>query len=147
MSEANGNLPKKLAEIVDDFNLLVGREKLEHLLYFAENFPELPQGIEIIKDEDHQIHECMTPVFIESRIVDGKMRFYFDVPEESPTVRGYASLMHQGTYDVTPEQVLAIPNDFYTKMDLQGVISGQRINGLTGLLRQMKLLAAHELER
>jgi hypothetical protein len=32
-------------------------------------------------------------------------------------------------------------------MDLQGVISGQRINGLTGLLRQMKLLAAHELER
>jgi cysteine desulfuration protein SufE len=76
---------------------------------------------------------------------DGRLTYYFDVPEESPTVRGYAGIMHDGVRDVTPEEVLKIPSEFYLEMGLHHVITGQRLNGLSAILVHMKKLAANHL--
>lgn len=91
------------------------------------------------------VPECMTPVYVQAETNDGRMTFYFDVPEESPTVRGYAALMGDGLRGATPEQVLSVPGDFYQQMGLDKVLSHQRLNGITAILAHMKRLALQAL--
>jgi cysteine desulfuration protein SufE len=139
-------LPPRLQEIVDDFAMLEGREKLEYLLELAEGLPPLPEWLEGQQAGMKQVHECMTPFFLYAEPVQGKLRFHFDAPPESPTVRGYAGLLAEGLRDVTPEEVLQIPDDFYLQMGLQDVLTGQRLNGLGAILAHLKAAARQALE-
>jgi cysteine desulfuration protein SufE len=135
-------LPTQLQQIVDDFSDCEGQEKLEYLLEFAESLPPLPAWLEDRKDEMKQVHECVTPVFIfAEKKEDGTVTYHFDIPPEAPTVRGYAAIMQQGLAGATPAQIQEIPNEFYLEMDLQQVITGQRLNGLSAMLAHMKALA------
>lgn len=145
MNDVSEKMPARLAEIIEDFSFCQGREKLEYLLEFAEKMPPLPEGLDQVKDKNHQVHECITPIYVYATENEGNLRFYFDVPKESPTVRGYASLMHEGVYDVPPQTILDIPEEFYRGMGLHTVISGQRLNGLSGILRHMKRLATNSI--
>ena len=135
-------LPERLKEIVEDFKYSDGREKVELLVDYSERMPALPDSIAHARDEMDQVHECMTPVFVKAEIRDGGLHFYFDVPPESPTVRGFAAIMSQGVDGSTPEQILSIPNDFYEQMGLDQVLTMQRLNGLAAILAHMKRLAA-----
>jgi cysteine desulfuration protein SufE len=138
--EGMNRLPGRLQEIVEDFALVEGREKLEYLLDFAESLPPLPSWLEEQRDRMDQVHECMTPVFIHAEQGDGKLRFHFDVPPEAPTVRGYAAVLAEGLRDVTAQEVMQVPGDFYLAMGLQEVLTGQRLNGIGAILAHMKQL-------
>ncbi len=136
------DLPEKLQEIVDNFELLEGQEKLEYLLELAEQLPPLPDRLLAQRDSMDQVHECMTPVFIHAeKGEDGRLTFYFDVPPESPTVRGYATIMVEGLNGTTPAELKAVPAEFYLQMGLQQVLSGQRLTGIGAILAHMKRLA------
>ena len=74
------------------------------------------------------------------------MTFYFDVPPESPTVRGYAAILGEGLHGVTPEAIVNIPADFYTQMGLHKVLSQQRLRGITAILAYLKRLAREKLQ-
>jgi cysteine desulfuration protein SufE len=145
MSEAVKPIPSRLQEIIEDFNWCEGQEKLELLLEFSEKLSPLPDRLRDQLGEMNQVHECMTPVFVFAETRDNKMTFYFDVPPESPTVRGYAALLAEGVQGVTPEEVIGIPNDFYLQMGLHQVLSHQRMNGISAILAHMKRLAVREL--
>ena len=152
MTETNGNqppgnLPPRLSEIVEDFQWAEGREKLEILLQYAENMPPLPESLQKKVSDWDQVEECMTPVAVYAEVQDGKMRFYFDVPPESPTVRGYAAILAEGLKDATPEEVLQVPGDFYLHMGLQQVLTAQRLNGITAILAHIKQLAVQALRQ
>jgi cysteine desulfuration protein SufE len=138
------HLPGRLQEIVEDFALAEGREKLEYLLDFAENLPPLPPWLEAERGRMDQVHECMTPVFVHAEQRDGRVRFHLDVPPEAPTVRGYAAVLAEGLHDVTPQEVMQVPNDFYLQMGLQEVLTGQRLNGIGAILAHMKQLVQTE---
>lgn len=133
-------LPTRLQAIVEDFQISEGREKLELLLQYAGQLPPLPDQL-----QDHQqmefVPECMTPVYVQAEVQAGQMTFYFDVPEESPTVRGFAAIMAEGVNGATPQQVIAIPGDFFGQMGLDQVLTHQRLNGMTAILAHMKRLA------
>lgn len=145
MTEISNGLTPRLREIVEDFEWCQGREKVELLIQFAQDMPGLPYGMESDHANMDQVHECMTPVFVQSETKDGKMRFYFDVPESAPTVRGLASILGQGLEDASPEEILKVPEDFYLGMGLQGVLTHRRLNGFVGILAHMKRLAMKEI--
>jgi cysteine desulfuration protein SufE len=147
MSEAVKPIPSRLQEIIEDFNWCEGQEKLELLLEFSEKLSPLPDRLRDQLGEMNQVHECMTPVFVFAETCDNKMTFYFDVPPESPTVRGYAALLAEGVQDASPEDVISIPNDFYLQMGLHQVLSHQRMNGISAILAHMKRLAVRELTK
>jgi len=144
MTDSNGLTPR-LEEIVSDFELSEGREKLELLLDYARRFPVFPAHLEK-PGQMEEVPECMTPVQMTAEMQDGKMYFYFIVPEESPTVRGYAALMMEGLNGSTPEQVLALPADFYLRMGLEKVLTAQRLNGMAAILAHVKRRAAGEIK-
>ena len=106
------DLPEKLAEIVEDFSVCVGQEKLEYLLEFAEKLPPVPDYIDTSDANKDEVHECISPVFIFPEWQDGKIFFHFDIPEEAPTVRGFASLLQEGIGWTTPEEIEQIPLTF-----------------------------------
>ncbi len=137
------SLPPKLQEIVDDFASAARDEKVEMLIAYAESLPPLPNWLHGERDKMEPVPECMTPVFLfGEKQANGGIIFHFDIPPQSPTVRGLAAILANGLNGCTPEEVLAVPADFYTPMNLQEAISYQRLNGFQGVLAHMKQAAA-----
>ena len=145
MTETQASLPPKLQQIVEDFALAEGSEKLELLLEYSQRMPGLPERLKSKRDEMEQVHECMTPVFVITENENGALHYYFDIPPEAPTVRGFAGVLGVGVDGTTPEQVLQIPHDFYEQMGLPEVLSPRRLNGVHAMLVYLKRLAAREL--
>jgi cysteine desulfuration protein SufE len=140
------NLPSKLQEIVDDFALASRQEKIEMLIAYAETLPPLPEQWQGERDRMEPVPECMTPVFLAGELQpEGGMVFYFDIPPQSPTVRGLAAILTNGLNGCSPEDIIRIPSDFYTQMNLQDALSFQRLNGFPGMLMHLKQVAAQHL--
>jgi cysteine desulfuration protein SufE len=107
--------------------------------------PELPDHLRAARDSMEQVHECMTPVFVLAECEAQGLHFYFDIPQEAPTVRGYAGVLGRGLEGAQPEEVLQIPGDFYEAMGLQDVLTPRRLNGAHAMLVYLKRLATREL--
>jgi cysteine desulfuration protein SufE len=138
-------IPPRLQEIVEEFGEAEGQEKLELLLEYSEKMPPLPDWLDKETNME-QVHECMTPVFVHAERENGGMVFYFDVPPESPTVRGYAAILGEGLHGAPSEQIVNIPTDFYLQMGLHKVLSQQRLRGITAILAYLKRLARKQLQ-
>lgn len=136
--DASTTLPGSLQAIVEDFALCEGREKLELLLQYAQQLPPLPERLREHRERMDPVPECMTPVFAHAEVQDGRLHFHLDVPDESPTVRGYAAILARGLDGTTPQQVLDLPLTFYDQMGLHTVLSGQRLNGMRAILARLK---------
>ena len=133
------SLPPKLQEIVDDFAGMTREEKLETLIGYAETLPPLPERFQDERDNMEAVPECMTPVslFTEKQ-QDGTMAFFVDIPPQSPTVRGLASILINGLNGTSLEEILSVPADFFLPMKLDEAVSQQRLNGFMGVLAHMK---------
>lgn len=144
-SETVEKVPARLRQIIEDFQLSEGQEKIELLLEYSEKMPVLPENSQHQRDEMDFVEECMTPVYVLADVSEGGFHFYFDIPPESPTVRGFAALLAEGLDGATAEQILGLPNDFFRQMGLEKVLSMQRLNGLTAIVAHMKRIAANYL--
>lgn len=141
-------LPAKLQEIVEDFASMTREEKLETLLAYAETLPDIPEHLKQQINKMEDVPECMTPVrVIAEQQDDGSLIYHFDIPPQSPTVRGLASILANGLNGSQPEEVLAVPADFYMPMRLQEAITQQRITGFMGVLAHMKHIAVEAMQQ
>lgn len=134
-------LPKNLQEIVDDIASMSREEKLETLIAYAESMPDLPARFQEERSRMEPVPECMTPVFIIAEKVNDGIAFHLDIPKQSPTVRGLASILTNGLNGYTLEEILSVPADFYMPMNLHEAVSQQRLNGFVGVLAHMKQAA------
>ncbi|NND85141.1 MAG: SufE family protein, partial [Acidimicrobiia bacterium] len=125
-----------LQKFVALFDGVPKRMRVEALLDYSKRLPPLPEGIE---SKVEQVHECQTPFFLHTEInEDGRVRLYFDAPQESPTVRGYAEILREGLDGETPEAILGVPNDFYYGIGLEDVVTPQRLRGMGAILARVK---------
>jgi cysteine desulfuration protein SufE len=130
--------PEALQEIIETFRDAAQEERLDILLDYAMNLPDLPEELHSARDTMEQVHECQTPVFLLAQLRDGKMHYYIDVPREAPTVRGFAGILYEGLNGAPPAAIAATPNDLYQQLGLHRVLSPLRLRGLTALLSRMK---------
>lgn len=134
----DSNLPQALAEIRDDFLALEQRERLEMLLEFSNELPELPERYSEHPDLFERVEECQSPVFIFVEVDDATVRLFATAPKEAPTTRGFASILVQGIDGLSVEEVLGIPDDFPNTLGLTAAVSPLRIRGMTALLGRTK---------
>jgi cysteine desulfuration protein SufE len=131
-------LPAALAETRDDFLALGVRDRLQLLLDFSNELPELPERFRDHPDLLERVEECQSPVYIFVEAVDGIVHLHATAPAESPTTRGFASILVQGLDGLTSDEVLAIPADYPQSLGLGEAVSPLRVRGMTGMLARIK---------
>jgi cysteine desulfuration protein SufE len=132
-------LAPALAEIRDDFLALEQRERLQLLLEFSNELPELPERYQDHPDLFERVVECQSPVYIFVEVDEANIvHLYATAPKESPTTRGFASILSQGLAGLTTAEVLAVPDDFPQTLGLTQAVSPLRIRGMTALLGRTK---------
>lgn len=136
MTEA---LPETLAEIRDEFLELPEAERLQLLLEFSHELPDVPAEYEGHPELAERVAECQSPVYIILDVdADGRVAMHATAPKEAPTTRGFASILVQGITGLSAEEVLAIPADYPQSIGLTRAVSPLRIAGMTGMLMRAK---------
>ena len=139
-------LPKALAEIAEDFAELPVPERLQLLLEFSEELPALPERYAGATDSMEQVHECQSPVFLsvevdaDSAAAPGQrvVSLFFSAPQEAPTTRGFAGILHEGLDQLTVDEILAVPEDAPYRFSLAEAVSPLRLRGMVGMLSRIK---------
>ena len=130
-------MPTPLAEVVAEFAEMVGQDKLQLLLEFAGELPDLPAELEEASMEP--VPECQSPLFLHVDAGDrAKVRLYFSAPAEAPTTRGFASILAAGLDGQSATDILAVPDDFYSDLGLAALISPLRLRGMSAMLTRIK---------
>jgi cysteine desulfuration protein SufE len=132
-------LAPALAEIRDDFLGLEQPDRLQLLLEFSNELPELPARYQDHPDLFERVVECQSPVYIFVEVDEHDIVHLFaTAPRESPTTRGFASILAQGLAGLTAGEVLAVPDDYPQMLGLTQAVSPLRIRGMSALLGRTK---------
>ena len=141
MSDAE-NLPAAFASIVEDFNAVSSRDRIQMLLDFSQTLPELPERFADHPELLEGVPECQSPIFLTTEVEgaghDAVVHLYFSAPMEAPTTRGFAGILHEGLDGLTAREVLAIPADVSDRLGLAEAISPLRLRGMAGILGRIK---------
>lgn len=130
-------LPSALAEIVDDFAAVGASDKLTLLLEFSRELPPLPAELE--QSAMEPVPECQSPLFLSVDASDpARIELYFSAPPEAPTTRGLASILAQGLDGLSAQEILDVPDDFYSALGLSDAVSPLRLRGMSAMLARIK---------
>jgi cysteine desulfuration protein SufE len=128
-----------LQRIVDLFAGAPKDLRLEALLEYSRKVPPLPPDLEGHREAMEQVVECQTPFFLATDVdEDQRVHVWFDCPPQAPTTRGFAGVLAAGLNGATVDEVLDVPDDFYTRMGLAEAISSLRLRGMGAILHRLK---------
>jgi cysteine desulfuration protein SufE len=128
-----------LDTLIPRFKAADRQTRLETLLDYSKRLPPLPERYEAEKQQGHnRVHECQTPVYLWVEVNQGRVHIHADVPRESPTVRGFISLLTQTLDNQTPEAVAQLPDDLLDQLGLSETLGMTRTQGLTAILNRIK---------
>jgi len=142
-AEPTADLPEQLAEIVEDFQAMPERQRLELLLEFSRELPALPDRLATDRASMEPVTECQSPLFLlveldEPGLPTSPARLYFSAPAEAPTTRGFAAILHTGLDGLSAEQLIAVPDDVPQRLGLARAVSPLRLTGMAGMLARIK---------
>lgn len=125
--------------LVNRFRAADRNTRLETLLDYSRKLPELPPELREASDhEAHRVTECQTPVFLWTDVQGGVVSIHAEVPRESPTVRGFVSLLIARFNGATPAEVAEVPDDLLDRLALGETLGMMRTQGLTAILGRIK---------
>lgn len=135
-------LPESFSQIVEDFNDMGPSDRVQLLIEFADNLPELPQRLADHPELLEPVPECQSPIFLHVE-VDGEgqqaeVHVFFSAPPEAPTTRGFAGILAEGLEGLSAGEVVAVPGDVTHMLGLAEVISPLRLRGMAGMLARIK---------
>lgn len=141
-------LPEPLAEIQEEFLALEVKDRLQLLLEYSNDLPDIPEKYRDHPDLLERVVECQSPVFIFTEVdADGRVHFHASAPREAPTTRGFASILAHGLDSLTVEQLRDVPGDFPESLGLTEAVSLLRIRGMTAMLSRAKRQVATAASR
>ena len=126
-------------QLIKDFGILKDSERLDLLLEFSDALPELPQRYADHPELLERVEECQSPIFLFVEIdKQGLTRLFFSAPAESPTTRGFASLLFSVIDGLPVKEALEFDLDFPFKLSLSTAVSLLRLRGMLGILSRIK---------
>jgi cysteine desulfuration protein SufE len=128
-----------LDTLIPRFKAAERTTRLETLLDYSRKLPPVPERYQDEKARgEHRVPECQTPVFLWVEVDQGKVHIHADVPPESPTVRGFISLLARSLEGATPADVARVPDDLLDQLGLSETLGMTRTQGLTAILYRIK---------
>lgn len=130
--------------LVSDFQALGIKDRLNLLLEFSENLPELPTRYLDHPDLLERVEECQSPIYLFVEVNGGIVNLFFTAPAEAPTTRGFASILHSVLDGLPVQGVLDVDDDFPSKIGLSEAVSPLRMRGMRGMLARIKRQVAEK---
>ena len=130
---------EKLHEAVEAFQMLDPQTRLELLLDYADDLPDLPEALRAERDAGFgRVPECQSPVYLFTAVEDGRVRLHADAPVQAPTVRGFVGLLVGLVDGATPAEVAEVPDDLLYQLGIGQALGMTRLRGLTAVLHRVK---------
>ncbi|MGI4895221.1 MAG: SufE family protein [Janthinobacterium lividum] len=132
-------LPPAMAEIVEDFQAVPERDRLQLLLEFSQGLRALPAQYVGHPELMERVDECQSPVFVNVEVgADSTVHLHVSAPPEAPTTRGFAGVLQEGLDGLPAAEVLALPGDVCSRLGLDQAVSPLRMRGMTSMLARVK---------
>lgn len=123
--------------IIQEFSKF--EEWLDRYNYLIELGRECPQINENEKNESNLIKGCQSRVWLSTDFSAGKI--FFRADSDAVITKGIASLLIRVLSGQTPDDILNAELKFLDTIGLRTHLSPTRSNGLTAMIKQMKLYA------
>src|SRR6478672_2676061 len=130
-------IEEKEKEIVEEFELF--DEWTDKYHYIIELGQKLPPLDEKFKTEDYKIKGCQSSVWLNSFEKDGKV--FYEADSDSTFVKGEIALLIRVLSGENPEEVVKADLKFIDEIGLRQHVAVTRANGLSSMIKQMKLYA------
>ncbi len=124
-------------QIIDEFANF--DEWLDRYAYIIDLGKECPVIDEKDKTEQNLIKGCQSRVWLSCEMRDG--RLWFRADSDAVITRGIISLLIRAFNGQTPQDILAADLSFIDAIGLKEHLSPTRSNGLTSMVKQMKMYA------
>ena len=141
-------IPAELTEIIEEFTEVPEADRLELLLEYSRELPELPARLAEHPELFEQVVECQSPLFLVVEVSDADahpVSLFFSAPPEAPTTRGFASVLAAGLDGKDAAEILAVPDDMPQQLGLTRALSPLRMRGMTAMLGRVKRQIAEQL--
>jgi len=125
-------------QIIEEFSMLENRDDVyEYIIEIGKKLAELPEEF---KTPENIIKGCQSKVWLIGKL-DEENNLIFQGDSDALIVRGLVSLLIRVMSGQTPDAVLNCELYFIEKIGMRQIISSSRSNGLTAMIKQMKLYA------
>lgn len=131
-------LTEPATSVVEDFQALEQQHRLELLLDFANELPDLPSRYAEHPDLLERVEECQSPVYLFVEVLEGTVHLFLTAPKEAPTTRAFASILHSALNAQPVSAVLDFDDDFPSMLGLTELVSPLRMRGIRGMLARIK---------
>ncbi|MEY4390567.1 MAG: hypothetical protein RLZZ400_310 [Actinomycetota bacterium] len=125
-------------EVSKEFTSLSVKDRLQLLLEYSDNLPDLPSRYADSPELLEKVEECQSPVYLFVEVQDEKVSVFITAPEEAPTTRGFAGILHELLNGQTTQSVLNLSDDFPNTLGLAEAISPLRMRGMRAMLYRIK---------
>jgi cysteine desulfuration protein SufE len=124
-------------EIIEDFALF--DEWTEKYQYIIELGQKLPPLSDHYKTADRKIKGCQSSVWLNAYEKDGLI--HFEADSDSTFVKGEIALLIRVLSGQKPDDIVAAELGFIDTIGLRQHMAATRANGLSAMIKQMKLYA------
>jgi cysteine desulfuration protein SufE len=130
-------IPDIESAIIEEFSAF--DDWMDKYNYLIELGKELRVIDEKYKVQNNLISGCQSRVWLQAEYRDG--RVYFSADSDAVITKGMISLMIRVLDGQTPDDILSAELGFLEQIGLKEHLSPTRSNGLTSMVKQMKLYA------
>jgi len=124
-------------EIVEDFNFFPEwADKYEYLIELGKKLKGYPEDK---RTDDYKVKGCQSSVWLTTEEKDG--RIFFKADSDSTIVKGLIALLTRVLSGQKPDDIVNAKLDFIDKIGLRQHLAQTRANGLSAMIKQMKMYA------
>lgn len=124
-------------KIINEFSIF--DDWMDKYNYLIDMGKTLPMIDEKYKTEQYLITGCQSRVWLSAEMENDKVVFKAD--SDAVITKGIVNLLIRVLSDQTPDDIIATNLDFIGEIGLKDHLSPTRSNGLTSMIKQMKLYA------
>ena len=131
------SIQERAEEIVEEFQMF--DNWMDKYNYLIELGKELESLDEEFKTKKYLISGCQSQLWLVSEFKDGKV--YFRADSDAIITKGIAYLLVKVLSGSSPQEILDYDMDFLDKIGLKEHLSPTRANGLSSMIKQIRLYA------
>ena len=130
-------IPEIEKQVIAEFSMF--EDWMDKYNYLIELGKSLPLIDEKYKTDQHVISGCQSKVWLHAAFRDGLVIFTAD--SDAIITKGIINLLIRVLSDHTPDEIITADMNFIDQIGLREHLSPTRSNGLTSMIKQMKLYA------